>query len=104
MNPDVTAFDAIRVGQMMLPNRIVMAPMTRSRAAGPGLATEPMARYYAQRASFTPQADGSTPNCCTPARRLAQGGPFNVPHRETFYGGGADGYVDYPFLPESDSA
>ena len=47
----VTAFDPIRIGQLMLPNRIVMAPMTRSRAEGPGLATDLMARYYAQRAS-----------------------------------------------------
>ena len=51
MIPPVTAFDPIQIGQLTLPNRIVMAPMTRSRAAGPGLATQLMARYYAQRAS-----------------------------------------------------
>jgi len=47
----VTAFDPIQIGQLTLPNRIIMAPMTRSRAAGPGLATDLMARYYAQRAA-----------------------------------------------------
>jgi len=47
----VTAFDPIEIGHLRLPNRIVMAPMTRSRAAGAGLATTLMARYYAQRAS-----------------------------------------------------
>ncbi len=31
--------------------------------------------------------------------RLARGGPFNAPDRASFYGGGAAGYTDYPFLP-----
>jgi N-ethylmaleimide reductase len=30
--------------------------------------------------------------------RLARGGPFNVPDRKTFYGGGEAGYIDYPTL------
>ena len=30
--------------------------------------------------------------------RLFQGGPFNEPDGSTFYGGGAEGYVDYPTL------
>jgi len=30
--------------------------------------------------------------------RLRRGGPFNEPNQETFYGGGAEGYTDYPFL------
>jgi len=29
---------------------------------------------------------------------LRQSGPFNEPNQETFYGGGAEGYTDYPFL------
>lgn len=33
--------------------------------------------------------------------RLQQGGPFNEPDRTTFYGGGAKGYTDYPFLPKA---
>jgi N-ethylmaleimide reductase len=31
--------------------------------------------------------------------RLRQCGPFNKPDRNTFYGGGAAGYTDYPALP-----
>lgn len=47
-----TAFDSYELGGNRLANRIVMAPMTRSRAYGPGAtATELMATYYAQRAS-----------------------------------------------------
>jgi N-ethylmaleimide reductase len=44
-----TALDPIRVGAMRLRNRIVMAPMTRSRAYGTE-ATDDMVTYYAQRA------------------------------------------------------
>ena len=43
-------FDPIRVGQWALPNRIVMAPLTRNRAPG-AIPTPLMAEYYAQRAS-----------------------------------------------------
>ncbi|MDO6762654.1 alkene reductase [Agarivorans sp. 1_MG-2023] len=45
-------FDSIKLGQLTLNNRIVMPPMTRSRASQPGdVANEMMATYYAQRAS-----------------------------------------------------
>jgi len=40
-----------RLGDLTLPNRVVMAPMTRVRAAAGGLATASMATYYAQRAT-----------------------------------------------------
>jgi N-ethylmaleimide reductase len=47
-----TAFDPIDLSGTLLRNRIAMAPMTRSRAYGPGLApTAATAVYYAQRAS-----------------------------------------------------
>ena len=62
-----TLFDPIQIGDMTLPNRIVMAPLTRNRAPG----AQPhalMAEYYAQRASaglivteataINPQAQG----------------------------------------------
>ena len=46
------AFSSYDLAGKMLQNRIVMAPMTRSRAGNPGaLATDLMAKYYAQRAS-----------------------------------------------------
>ncbi|GAB3901740.1 hypothetical protein GCM10027612_65660 [Microbispora bryophytorum subsp. camponoti] len=44
-------FDRYRLGALTLPNRVVMAPMTRVRAAAGGLATPSMAAYYAQRAT-----------------------------------------------------
>jgi N-ethylmaleimide reductase len=45
-------FTSFNLGAVPLPSRIVMAPMTRSRAAQPGnVPTELMANYYSQRAS-----------------------------------------------------
>lgn len=47
-----TLFDPLKVGALELPNRIVMAPLTRSRAEGGGrVPNAMMAEYYAQRAS-----------------------------------------------------
>ena len=40
-----------KLGHIELKNRMVMAPMTRSRSFSKGLATDLMAEYYAQRAS-----------------------------------------------------
>ncbi|WP_030948137.1 alkene reductase [Streptomyces sp. NRRL S-646] len=46
------AFEPYQLGGRLLANRLVMAPMTRSRAYGPGQSpTSLMADYYAQRAS-----------------------------------------------------
>ncbi|WP_215911443.1 alkene reductase [Streptomyces coffeae] len=47
----MSLFNSYRLGDLMLPNRVVMAPMTRVRAAADGLATPSMATYYAQRAT-----------------------------------------------------
>jgi N-ethylmaleimide reductase len=44
-------FTPVRVGRYILPNRLVMAPMTRSRAKLDGTPGELAAEYYAQRAS-----------------------------------------------------
>jgi N-ethylmaleimide reductase len=46
-----TLFDPIRVGNLELDNRIVMAPMTRSRANDEGIQPPYAAEYYSQRAS-----------------------------------------------------
>ena len=43
-------FDPLRVGPLALPNRIIMAPMTRSRADANGVPQDMVAEYYAQRA------------------------------------------------------
>jgi 2,4-dienoyl-CoA reductase-like NADH-dependent reductase (Old Yellow Enzyme family) len=45
-------FDSLKVGALELPNRIIMAPLTRARAGGGGRVPNAlMAEYYAQRAS-----------------------------------------------------
>jgi N-ethylmaleimide reductase len=74
-----------RMGNLQLANRIVMAPLTRSRATDPDLApTELHARYYRQRASAgliiteahgsAPRpSDGTTCRGCSPKRKFAGG-------------------------------
>ena len=46
-----TMFDPIKVGALEWPNRIVMAPLTRSRADSGRVPNALMAEYYVQRAS-----------------------------------------------------
>ena len=46
-----TLFTPVTLGALALPNRVVMAPMTRNRASSDGLVPTPlMAEYYRQRA------------------------------------------------------
>lgn len=74
-------FQPLSLGDLNLPNRIVMPPMTRSRASQPGdEANELMAEYYAQRANagliisegthISPMGKGyaGTPGIYTPAQ------------------------------------
>lgn len=47
-----TLFDPIRLGDLQLPNRIIMSPLTRCRAIGGGRVPNSLMRdYYVQRAS-----------------------------------------------------
>lgn len=46
-----TLFDPIKVGDLNLPNRIFMAPLTRQRASAGRVPNELMRDYYVQRAS-----------------------------------------------------
>jgi len=43
-------FTPVRIGRLTLPNRLVMAPMTRSRSDDEGVPSELVTDYYAQRA------------------------------------------------------
>jgi N-ethylmaleimide reductase len=73
------SFTPVRVGRYTLPNRLVMAPMTRSRARSDGTPGELAAEYYSQRASVglivtegtQPSDDGqgylATPGIYSPA-------------------------------------
>src|SRR3979490_2935805 len=45
-------FEPYKLGAITLPNRLVMAPLTRNRAVPPDMVTSPLATdYYGQRAS-----------------------------------------------------
>ena len=73
-------FTPYGLGALTLPNRLVMPPMTRSRAAAGDVPTALMAEYYAQRASaglivsegtqISPQGQGYawTPGIYSPAQ------------------------------------
>ena len=45
-----TLFDPLQLGELKLANRVVMAPMTRSRADAAAMPTALMVEYYRQRA------------------------------------------------------
>ncbi|MGH6715663.1 MAG: alkene reductase [Bradyrhizobium sp.] len=52
MNTPTKLFEPFKLGPMTLPNRLVMAPLTRNRAIPPGMVPSPLAvEYYGQRAS-----------------------------------------------------
>ena len=46
-----TLFDPIRIGDLDLANRVVMAPLTRNRAAPGQVPSDLAVEYYRQRAS-----------------------------------------------------
>lgn len=46
-----TLFDSLTLGDLILPNRVVMAPLTRCRASAGRVPNALMAQYYAQRAN-----------------------------------------------------
>ena len=78
-----TLFEPVRLGRYDLPNRLVMAPMTRSRANADGAPGDLATEYYAQRASVglivtegtQPSSDGqgymTTPGIYTPGHVAA---------------------------------
>ena len=78
-----TFFDKLTVGKLELENRVVMAPMTRSRANDEGVQPDFVADYYVQRASaglliteavnVSPMAKGyvRTPGIYTPEQIAA---------------------------------
>ncbi|MBD2776747.1 alkene reductase [Iningainema tapete] len=51
MNTNINLFSSYKLGELELPNRIVMAPLTRNRAASGNVPHELNATYYVQRAS-----------------------------------------------------
>ena len=70
--------DPIRLGRLELPNRVVMAPLTRLRSTMPGnIPNALMARYYAQRAGAGLLIAEATPVSPT------AGGYYGAPHVHT---------------------
>jgi N-ethylmaleimide reductase len=52
MSQSTKLFEPFKLGPLTLPNRLVMAPLTRNRAVPPGMVPSPLAAdYYGQRAS-----------------------------------------------------
>ena len=52
MSTPTKLFEPFKLGPITLPNRLVMAPLTRNRAVPPGMVPSPLAvDYYSQRAS-----------------------------------------------------
>jgi N-ethylmaleimide reductase len=52
MTTPTKLFEPFKLGPITLPNRLVMAPLTRNRAVPPGMVPSPLAvEYYGQRAS-----------------------------------------------------
>ncbi len=49
MNSQISLFSPVRIGNVQLKNRVVMAPMTRNRAAEGNVAGELIRKYYTQR-------------------------------------------------------
>jgi N-ethylmaleimide reductase len=71
----------------------ILNPMTVGRPTGPedlGLIADGIADMLSFGTLFLSNPDLP--------RRLAEGGPFNTPHRPTYYGGDERGYTDYPML------
>ncbi|MEV5759929.1 alkene reductase [Streptomyces tendae] len=63
MSNTTELFTSAPLGPLTLPNRLVMAPLTRNRAEADGTPTPLMAAYYAQRASAgLIVAEAATPN------------------------------------------
>jgi 2,4-dienoyl-CoA reductase-like NADH-dependent reductase (Old Yellow Enzyme family) len=83
-------FTPVQMGELHLPNRIVMAPLTRMRAGSiDHVPTQIQADYYAQRASaglIVAEATAISPE------------PLTEVDWETVYAAGPRGYSDYPTL------
>jgi 2,4-dienoyl-CoA reductase-like NADH-dependent reductase (Old Yellow Enzyme family) len=64
-------FEPVQLGASHLANRIVMAPLTRSRSGMDGTPTPLMAEYYAQRASARALETAEIPELVQEYRRAA---------------------------------
>jgi|HubBroStandDraft_3_1064219.scaffolds.fasta_scaffold00105_2 N-ethylmaleimide reductase len=82
-----------------------VTPALRRAFGGPFIVNSGYDRDSAERAIASGEADAvsfATSYLANPdlPERFALGAPLNEPDRATFYGGGAQGYIDYPTLAE----
>ncbi|TPG23990.1 alkene reductase [Mycolicibacterium hodleri] len=75
---DASLLESIQVGDVAAPNRIFMAPLTRSRAQADGTPSDLAAQYYAQRA-----AAGLIITEATAVSKAANGAYLNTPGNYT---------------------
>jgi len=61
--PEVELFTPGRIGALEVPNRIIMAPMTRNRALARGVPSELAIQYYSQRSAAGLQITEGTAPC-----------------------------------------
>ena len=105
--------DPIQIGEIHLPNRVIMSPRTRLRGTPEHIPTQLMAEYYAQRSGAGLIISEGIPvipqgvavafgqlfiaNPGLPAR-FSSNASLNVPDPSTFFTPGPYGYTDYPAL------
>ncbi len=76
-------FSPMELGAIRIDHRIVMAPMTRSRADRNGCATDSMATYYSQRSSGLIISEGVYPSAIGKGY-LGTPGMFNAEHVQSW--------------------
>jgi 2,4-dienoyl-CoA reductase-like NADH-dependent reductase (Old Yellow Enzyme family) len=85
-------FEPLVIGDLQLPHRVVMAPLTRCRAVGPGrIPNDLMRQYYTQRASA-----GLILSEATSVDPMGVGYP-DTPGDECFYSSGMWAAFRIPF-------
>lgn len=72
-----TLFTPLKVGALTLPNRVVMAPLTRLRSGSTHIPNDLMAEYYAQRALAGLILSEATP--VTPQASVTRACPVSGP-------------------------
>jgi N-ethylmaleimide reductase len=86
-----------------------LAPAIRRLFPGPLILNEGYSKALAERAVASNEADliaFGTAFLANPdlPERLRRGAALNAPDRKTFYGGGAEGFIDYPMLGSKEVA
>jgi len=84
-------------------DKAALGPMLKECFGGVFIANEGFTADGAREAVRSGRADAvafGKPAIANPdlVERLRLNAPWNPPHPDSFYGGGTEGYIDYPFL------